>query len=345
MVMLCAGCPSTTALPDPPTAPTVGFSPGADLLWMAPTDQARELDTMAAAGATWIRLDVPWPSVEPAPGSWNWGPFDRTVAAARARGLKVLGLLSYAPRWASRPPAAGVAPFDVAAFAAYAGGAARHFSSSQVDHWEVWNEENLAQSWGATPDPSAYAAVLRAASAAIRRSRPGARIVSGGLAPATDAPDHSEIAPLTFATAMYASGARNSFDALGVHPYAFPAMPTDASTSRWNTFLGMSRLRSLMISRGDAGKQIWLTEMGAPTGTASGALTEANQLRYVTGTMAGWVARPWAGPILWYSVRDRSDDRSVREDNFGLLHHNFTPKPAYGAFVSAVKRLGRGRRS
>jgi hypothetical protein len=211
-----------------------------------------------------------------------------------------------------------------------------------VDHWEVWNEENLEGSWGAAPDARAYTQALLAASSAIRTANRGAVVVSGGLAPATDAADGSEVAPLTFATNMYAAGAASAFDALAVHPYAYPAMPDDATTAGWNTFLGMSAIRRLMVDRGDARKPIWLTEMGAPTGTASGAVSEAEQARYVTHALAAWVARTWAGPILWYSMRDRTADRSAREDNFGLLRHDFAPKPAYRAFVSTVFQIARG---
>ncbi len=336
MAVVSLGC-----LPAPPPQPSwgndaVGFSPGADLLWMTPADQARELDAMTAAGATWLRLDFPWPSIQPSAEEWNWAPFDRAVAAAHARGLKVLGVLSYAPRWARRPPSAGVAPFDTAAFAAFAGTSARHFGSRGVDHWEVWNEPNLERFWGAPPDALAYSKALLAASAAIRAAHPGATVLSGGLAPATDAADGSEVAPLTFVAAMYAAGADAAFDALAVHPYSYPAMPDDPTTATWNSFLGMSEIRSLMVDQGDGEKHIWLTEMGAPTGTASGAVSEATQAEYVDRALAAWADRPWAGPILWYSLRDRSGDRSAREDNFGLLRHDFTAKPAYGAFVSAV---------
>lgn len=339
IAVMSTGCHPAPAPPPTWGSDAVGFSPGADLLWMTPAEQARELDAMADAGATWLRLDFPWPSLQPSPDEWNWAPFDRAVAAAHARGLKVLGLLSYSPRWARRTPSAGVAPFDTAAFATFAGTSVRHFGPRGVNHWEVWNEQNLERSWGAPPDARAYSRALLAASAAIRAADPGATVLGGGLAPATDADDGSEVAPLTFAAAMYDVGANRAFDALAVHPYSYPAMPDDPTTAEWNTFLGMSDIRSLMVHRGDGDKPIWLTEMGAPTGTAPGAVSEATQARYVSSALAAWAVRPWAGPILWYSVRDRSGDRSAREDNFGLFRHDFTAKPGYGAFVSAVEQM------
>ena len=94
-----------------------GDSPGAEILSLSKADQARELDEIVTTGARWLRVDFPWPSLQPRASAWNWSPFDRIVSAARARGLKVLGLLSYAPQWARRPAAGGRPPFDTAAFA------------------------------------------------------------------------------------------------------------------------------------------------------------------------------------------------------------------------------------
>ncbi len=329
--MTAAGC-----LPAAPAGHRTGFSPGADILWMSAANQARELDAMVATGATWLRLDLPWPSVQPAAHKWNWEPFDRLISAARARHLQVLGVLSYVPAWARRPAARGVAPFDTALFAAFGGSVARRYAPLGLHHWEVWNEENLAQSWGATPDAEAYTGALKRVSRALKGADPAAMVLSGGLAPATD-DDASEIAPLTFATRMYNAGGGRAIDAVAVHPYSYPAMPADPSTASWNTFLGMSRIRNLMVARGDGAKKIWVTEMGAPTGSAAGASSERLQAQYVINTFTAWRARAWAGPMFWYSIRDRSTDPLVREDNFGLLRRDFSPKPAYPAFVRAVR--------
>jgi hypothetical protein len=312
-----------------------GFSPGADILWMSTSDQARELDAMVATGTTWLRLDLPWPSVQPSAREWNWAPFDRIISTARARHMQVLGVLSYVPAWGRRPAARGVAPFNTAAFAAFGDRVARRYSPLGLHHWEVWNEQNLAQSWGATPDAEAYTSALKRMSVALRAADPAAIVLSGGLAPATN--DASEIAPITFATRMYNAGGGKAIDAVAVHPYSYPAMPADPSTASWNTFLGMSRIRDLMVARGDGDKKIWVTEMGAPTGSAAGASSDEMQARYVTSTFTAWRARPWTGPMFWYSIRDLSTDRQAREDNFGLLRRDFSQKPAYGAFVRAVQ--------
>ena len=64
-----------------------GFSPGAGILWESDADLARDLDAMAATGASWIRLDFAWSSIEATRAVFSWAATDRVVDAARARGL------------------------------------------------------------------------------------------------------------------------------------------------------------------------------------------------------------------------------------------------------------------
>ena len=97
----------------------VGFSQGATILWESDADLARDLDGMRELGATWLRLDFPWPSIEPAREQFNWAPFDRIVSAAHVRGFEILGLLSYTPSWAAaRGKTMPSNPDDFARFAA-----------------------------------------------------------------------------------------------------------------------------------------------------------------------------------------------------------------------------------
>src|SRR5690349_4676089 len=106
--------PPTTAPPttSPPTTkpPTTsvegGFADGHSLLGRSDAELARELDGMVATGATWLRTDVDWWLTQPSgPTAFDWGPVDRVINAARARGLRVIGMIGYTPpRRAPRPP-------------------------------------------------------------------------------------------------------------------------------------------------------------------------------------------------------------------------------------------------
>ena len=52
-------------------------------------------------GAQWIRFDVKWDVIQyGGPEAWDFSRYEALTAAARARGMEVLGTLAYAPRWA-----------------------------------------------------------------------------------------------------------------------------------------------------------------------------------------------------------------------------------------------------
>lgn len=331
---------STASAAEEPLGARIGFSNGGGFPWLSDASLARELDLMASTGATWVRLDVDWSGIESTRGRYSWDNVDRVVLAIQSRGMKVLALPAYTPAWA-RP--AGTTshhpPTDPAHFAAFVGAAAARYAPKGVLAWEIWNEPNIPNFWEPKPDVAAYVTLLRAASAAIRAVAPSATVVTGGLSPASDSSDGRYVDPRTFATKMYQLGAGSSFDALGVHPYSFPALPSDVRTASWNTFQKMTTIRETMVANGDAAKKIWLTETGAPTGTSAQAVTEQLQADIVSDTIRATAGLSWAGPVFLYAARDGGTDLTDREDNFGLLRRDFSPKLAWSALTTALRPL------
>lgn len=314
-----------------------GFSPGAAFLWGDAHDVERDLDGMRDAGSAWVRIDIDWSLIESTKGDPDWARTDRAVHGARERGLDVLGLIAYTPSWA-RPEGTSDKhpPSRSTDFAAFAARAVARYRDVGVRHWEMWNEPNLTRFWEPRPDPGAYAQLLRAAAGAIRDVDPDAVIVSGGLSPASD--DGEEVAPARFLEAVYASGGGGSFDAVGHHPYHFPCpLDTDGSWNAWRAVL--PELRELMVRHGDADKRIWLTEYGAPTGTSPRAVSDEGQARFVEDAFATARETAWIGPLFWYSYRDAGRDLEQPEHNFGLVRHDFEPKPALRVFEDVMARM------
>ncbi len=316
---------------------TVGISPGGDFLWLSDAELARELDLYKATGMTMVRIDFDWPSIESTKGQMNWATTDRVVAAAQARGLKVLALPTYSPLWATSVAGRTHAgPANPADFAAFVTKAVQRYASKGVTTWEIWNEPNLTNFWAPKPSPSDYTNLLKSAYRAIKAADPTATVLAGALSPATDPADGSQISPVTFTKSMYQNGAKGYFDALSVHPYCYPAMPNDASTSSWNTFQRLPLVHDVMSANGDGDKKIWLTEYGAPTGTGPGAVSEEKQSELMVAGIS--TAAQWAftGPLFFYGGRDRGSNLSDREQNFGFVHEDFSDKPARAALASAL---------
>ena len=333
------GLPGPAACAAPPARPLsgIGISPGQSVLWSDDATLHADLDAVAASGAGWLRLDVDWPTVEPEAGRRDWSAVDRVVDAARDRDLRVLGLLAYTPEWA-RPPGTTThaPPLDPAAFAEFAGAAAARYRDT-VDAWEVWNEPNLPDFWEPRPDPAAYAALLAPTAAAVRAADPGTTVLTGGLAPAHTDGDGG-VAPGDFLTAVYAAGAGGAFDAVALHPYSYPALPDDSGTGGWNSFVRLPEVHAVMADRGDAAKPVWLTEFGAPTGTGEGAVDPQRQALILERGFAEARRLPFVGPVFVYALRDAGTDPADREQNFGVLRADRTPKPAWDVLRAETAR-------
>jgi hypothetical protein len=328
-----------------PPANAFGIADGGDIQTLSPRDRGRYLDAVERAGARWIRIGIYWSVIQRnGRTSYDWRPFDNVVRAARRRGLAVLGTILYTPEWARAPGApANAPPSNPADFGAFAFRAAKHFRPRGVHSYEIWNEPNIAGFWAPGPDPARYTQLLVRAFRAIKRADPSAMVVSGGLSPHAGygVVDSQHMNPLTFLEQMYADGARGSMDAVGWHPYNFPG---GLRYHPWSSWSQMSQTtpsaRSIMRANGDAKKQIWATEWGAPTGASAGSVSEAGQAELVAAALAQFKAWRWEGPSFFYTLRDKGTNPGDREDNFGLVRRDWSQKPAYEAFrrVAVARR-------
>jgi hypothetical protein len=334
VVLVCAAASSASAA----RASQFGLAATGALHNLAPAALGRELDGYRGAGARWVRFDLNWSVVQAqGPRGWNWVPFDRVVRGARARGLRVLAVVSYSPAWARRPGTGPLhQPTRLRALTRFARAAARRYRRLGVRHWEIWNEPNLADFWQPRPNVAAYGRLLRAAYRGIKRADRGAVIVTGGLSPAVNST--TSVAPVTFLRRLYRPGARRYFDAVGHHASTFPYLPSvRASWSAWWQMAGTRpSLRSVMVRKGDRHKPIWITEFGAPTG-GSRAVGEARQAQILQVGYRLVGRYRWAGPLFWYSFRDATAPGGDWQAHCGLVRADYSPKPAFGAYQALAR--------
>lgn len=334
---------SATTQPTP-LFPVIKHYPGAALgsriLSLSSDAQNAELDKAVAIGIEWVRFDFEWKNIQATrDGPYNWYALDAFVAKVNAHNLKILGIIDYAPKWAAGACNAGTncPPANPADFGKFAGALAAHFNPKGVTKWEIWNEPNNGFFWGGKADCNAYSENLKAAYTAIKKVNPDAGIISGGLSPAST--NGTNISPTDFLSCMYKNGAKNYFDAVGHHPYTFPLLPS----SRLNAWQLMTTfnpsLRSIMIANGDAGKRIWFTEFGAPTGGPDPAryVSEAMQNTIMIDALKLYSTYDWAGPLFWYTFQDSGTSASTNENFFGLLRYDGSEKPTYMTYKWAIK--------
>jgi hypothetical protein len=311
-----------------------GMATGGSVQNLSATDLARYLDGVKAAGAKWLRIDINWAVIQAGgPTSYNWGPFDNVVNAARARGLTVLGGILYTPGWARAAGTSGTyPPTNLSDYVNFAKTAATHYGALGVHAYEIWNEPNINAFWMPGPDPARYTQLLKLSYAAIKQADPTATVISAGLSPygSYGQADAGHMNPVSFLEKMYANGAAGNMDAVGWHPYNYPYGLGFYVWSAWSQMSETSpSARSVMTA-------IWPTEFGAPTGSTSNSMTEAGQAQLVTDAYTKLKAWSWAGPAFFYSYRDVGTDKTNVEDNYGIIHYDWSVKLAYAAYQAAA---------
>lgn len=350
------------------TGRELGISTGATLLRMKEKDLNRRLVDFKSLGATWIRVEFNWATIQPANAkTFHWKMYDRVVRQAGTHGIKVLGVLAYTPKWAQEPRcarlvitiAAGLKcnPKDNKTFARFAQTAAKRYKGQSVRAWEIWNEPNLSSYWKtAQPknnavhaDAVAYAALANTAARSIRKAAPGTFIITGGLAPLWEPKYPKGLRQSDYLAQLLRRLDPALFDAVGIHPYSWPTLPNKPVVH--NAFYSVDKgrpkynLRTIMQKTGFGAKQIWGTEYGASTkgvsrpGQRPDHVSETRQAQIIGQGVESWYKKPNVGPLMVHSDSDQWLRKRKNEGGFGLRRRNGTKKPAYHALENAAKSL------
>ena len=286
---------------------------------------------------------------DPADPAYDWAAIDAAVAAARARGLRLLLSIDGAPRWAQgsgRPSSLYTTAWKPSARAAgyFAEALARRHP--EVREIQLFNEPNLdrylAPQWrrGKPFAPVRYRKMLNAAYAGLRRAGTGARLVTAGTAPYGD-PGRGghRIMPVRFWRIVFRKTVR--FDILAHHPYAIDG-PRRRALNRDDVAIPdmrkLTRLTRDAVRRHKllprARKRFWVTEMswdsrppdphGVPAARHARWLADAFFVLWKQGV----------DTVLWFQTRDQAPVPSYAATNqSGVFLRDGRPKPAARAFA------------
>ncbi|HYM54880.1 MAG TPA: beta-galactosidase [Solirubrobacteraceae bacterium] len=294
---------------------------------------------MRSLGVNWEREDLAWSEAEPAPGLYDWSPFERIVAAAKANGITILPIVGYAPSWTGPGNATAYAEFVAAAVARFGPGTA-----ANLQWWELWNEPYFAYAWsGHTPEPEAYARDAVAAAKAARAIAPSVKLLIA--ADYQDSPQAGGSSPweTTWVTDMVSAEPTLAkwVDGVSVHPYGDdPANPvakaggwTDASGG-WS-FQRIDTIRAKFLAAG-VNLPFWITEVGWSTWNVS----EAAEAKNYSDLVVQVRARPWVRALFPYCLREFSAHPTDNQPGFGLLKFGaWRPKAGFLALAEGLKSL------
>jgi O-antigen ligase len=286
---------------------------------------------MSAGGITWVRQSFYWSQIAAGEGRYDWSVADRLLTAmSRHPQLRLVAVLD------DDPP---VPPTDPDQFATFAGAFARRYGA-QVDHYQVWDEPNLAEHWGGSrADPSAYADLLARSADAVRAADADARIMLAGLAPTTESGPQN-LSEVRYLDQLYRTGAAPYFEIVAGKPYGFDTGPDDRRAGE--TVLNFSRLillREVMERNGDADKAIWASHWGwnalPPGWTGSPSIwgqtdEETQAARTVAALERARAEWPWCGALILENYQPLAPDTDARW-GFALVGQGGDLRPAYHA--------------
>lgn len=327
------------------------------------TPTLEQLQRLKRGGVDSIRVPVTWNGVQPAPnGPMDWSGVDRQIEAAVLAGIEVLPGLSGVPSWAvpsvfvpgtggsikapRNLPAQGTAGRGWSAFvraAAERYGPGGSFWTAHpglpprpLGTWQIWNEPNFLY-FVARPNPAEYARLVKLSFSALRAVDGGAKLVLGGLFARPAEAQLRRKPPLAyFATdfidRMYASmpGIRSKFHGVALHPYT-------GTFQRLTPYI--EELRTVLKANRDAGKGLWITELGWSSKRPSRGNSFAKGLGGQRAQLEGAFKllrskqRQWRiRRVYWFSIDDQPGTCNFC-DGSGLFGEGFAPKPAWRAYV------------
>jgi hypothetical protein len=210
---------------------------------------------------------------------------------------------------------------------------ARRWGSS-LTALEIGNEPN-APTFLRSADPVRdYARLVRSSYRRVKRVAPRLTVLAGALALSDGA----------FLTALYERGRiRGYYDAVSYHPYTDavdPAVAENERGVRWSFIDGTAWMHDIMLEHGDARGDLWATEAGVSTCDPAfdpGCVSEPEQAVHVASYLRIGRQFPYLRAIVIYNLRDKGTGFRNREDRFGLVRRDLSPKPALRAFREAAR--------
>ena len=318
------------------------------------------LDRVGQVKMGWIKVQVNWATLQPdGPGSLGGtiASFEQDLAAARARGARIMISVAKAPGWARGGNSDGSGPPDDPQTLADFLSLLLARVGTNVDAIEVWNEPNLRTEWNLASlpfDGSGYMQLFQPAYTAIRAFSPSMTIVTAGLAPTYTS--ERSVDDRAYLRQMYAAGLSGFLDVvIGVHPYGWGNSPIlrccDAvdgrgwdDNSRFYFLQTLEEYRSIQLENTHDVK-MWITEFGWATweGLAGDPPepwmaynTPVDQSNYTLRAFQLGQRLPYMGSMmLWnlnFGTLTAISGRSPFA-GYSLILENGVMRPAFGSLI------------
>ncbi len=283
---------------------------------------ASELSSLA--GMKLIRDRMHWDNINQNPGEYKWGVSDYNMGLLDKRGIQVVPMFEQAPKWARGDSKR--LPDDLFALYEFTKSGASYYKG-KMPAWEIYNEQDV----GKKLDVSAwdFAAVQKVGYLGLKAGNPEMNVLGGSLCRY----------PLPYFTSLlFKNDFADYMDTFNFHIY-----------NRIEEYPGIVKgLRDFLAQYRAGDRPIWITENGsnyegsAKVQSYMGGLMEHDYNQKLI--LAEFV--PKAQITLQYLGIGKDfmfmlvpyNERNGQKP-WGILHWDYTAKPAYAAFSNLVYQL------
>jgi beta-xylosidase len=305
----------------------------AQFLWFDEAQYRQQIQQLQSLGLSWVRVDLHWDRMEPAPGQWQLAPLDRlNEVLAEQKINPLMYLVGSAPFASSAPNGAPNAdqypPLAPELFAESLGFLAQRYPV--VKAWQVWNEPNISSFWQPMEDPAAYQRLLDVSMSRLAQANPAAQRVAAGMAYYSQMPQRGGL----MLEALANAGALRPDQVVAYHPYSLT--PEGDDPAALDFVQRASTLNQQLRAQGSG--PIWATEFGWSSYTGAvewqPIIGEQIQADYLIKRIALMSALDFDRVFL-FNLSDLDGRATARDQKYGLLRLDGSAKPAF----SALQRL------
>lgn len=265
------------------------------------------LDIIKSASISNVRVDFDWTSFRRGyvRDSVSFEVFDKMMKSVCERHLNMLGVISntdteHFPLWCYQTEML-----------------VKRYKES-VNYWEIVNEADLIFKKNPNYTPKEYVSILKAGYNIIKRNKNKSKVLYTGL---------DANAERSFFEETLKMGAASYFDIMNVHFYTVHRGP--------EVLIDYYGVLKKKLSKYNIRKPVWMTECGYPT---KGELSETEEEQAIRLPRAYLVSFACGvDKVFWYNLKASELTENDRECHFGILHKDYTTKPAYLAYKTLIK--------
>ncbi|MGE4488240.1 MAG: family 1 glycosylhydrolase [Kiritimatiellales bacterium] len=312
-------------------SPELSFPP--DYGTYADDDLKKAVSMWKELGIQWIRISPDWARLFPQSADSVSEKYqarcEMIMDLCDAVGIQYYLQLGATPRWASSHSDesdfwayAETDPDDWDRYVRYL---VRRYGN-RVDYYEIGNETDW-HFWHSSDE--AYVSRLIRSAEIIRKLDPSAKILNAGLSSdGVYGSSHPDIRN-NYLQRLFDLGAGPYIDIFSEHMY---------TANVEECLYRINRFYRVMKENGAGDKPIWITEIGYSTHKNR---TDDQQSAYIRDICTVLLSHPKVDKVFLYNFRCKGTDGDELEDRFGIVEHDFTPRPAYTVLKDLPKRRQR----